>query len=165
MLFHNGETILEIHVRPALPQDAPAIGEVLCSTDWLTRLIEIPPDELQRWMLHTLDRCLADDSHLVLVAETDRNKILGFVSVHWLPYFLFKGNEGYVSELFVHASARGSGVGTRLVEAVKEEARKRGCHRLMLVNSRERPSYQREFYKKNGWQERESMANFVFELS
>ena len=76
--------MLDLQIRPALPQDAPAIAQVLCSVEWLTRLIETPPDELHRWM---------------------------------------------------------------------------------LVNSRERPSYQREFYKKNGWQERESMANFVFELS
>lgn len=157
--------MLDMQIRPALPQDAPAFAQVLCSVEWLTRLIETPPDELHRWMLRALDSCLADDSHLVLVAEANGNEILGFVSVHWLPYFLFKGPEGYVSELFVHASARGKGVGTRLIEAVKEEARRRGCHRLMLVNSRERPSYQREFYRKNGWQERESMANFVLELS
>jgi GNAT superfamily N-acetyltransferase len=55
-------------------------------------------------------------------------------------------------------------VGTRLLAAVKEEARKRGCARLSLLNGRTRPSYQREFYRKDGWQERETMANFIFEL-
>lgn len=34
----------------------------------------------------------------------------------------------------------------------------------MLVNSRERESYQRQFYQKQGWIERENIANFIYKL-
>lgn len=155
---------MEINIRPALPSDAPGVADVLLSVEWLTRLRAVSPEELLQRMNRSMESCLADNSHLVLVAADQDSRILGYVAVHWLPYFLLNGAEGYVSELFVHADARGCGVGTLLIERVKDEARLRGCSRLMLINFRERPSYQREFYKKNGWHERETGANFIFEL-
>ncbi len=155
---------MEIQIRPALPQDVPALADILRSVAWMTRMQETPREELHQQMLSSMDLCLADDSHSVLVAEGEHGLVLGYASVHWLPYFFLKGPEGYISELFVNETARGSGIGTRLLEAVKDEGRQRGCTRLMLVNGRNRPSYQREFYKKNGWREREHMANFVFDL-
>ncbi len=155
---------MEIQIRPALPQDVPALADILRSVAWMTRMQDTPHEEVNKWMLASMDLCLADDSHSVLVAEDERGLIHGYVSVHWLPYFFLKGPEGYVSELFVNEAARDSGIGTCLLESVKDEARRRGCSRLMLVNGRNRPSYQREFYKKNGWREREHMANFVFDF-
>jgi hypothetical protein len=47
---------------------------------------------------------------------------------------------------------------------VKEEAKSRGCSRLSLLNMRDRESYQRAFYAKDGWEERTDAANFVFDL-
>jgi GNAT superfamily N-acetyltransferase len=74
---------------------------------------------------------------------------------------LLSGPEGYVSELFVAEGARGRGVGTRLIEAVEALARERGCSRLLLLNVRERESYERGFYAARGWQERPGVANFI----
>jgi GNAT superfamily N-acetyltransferase len=74
---------------------------------------------------------------------------------------LLSGPEGYVSELFVAEAARGRGVGTRLIEAIESLARQRGCARLMLLNVRERESYQRGFYTTRGWHERLNVANFI----
>ena len=91
--------------------------------------------------------------------------MVGYAAVHWLPYLLLAGPEGYVSELFVRDSEQGKGVGTKLLEVVKREAEERGCSRLMLLNMRYRESYQRGFYKKLGWQEREDAANFVLQLA
>jgi GNAT superfamily N-acetyltransferase len=155
---------MDYKIRPARPQDVPAIAVILRSVTWMTRVQETAPEELHQQMLANMELCLADDSHTVLVAEDSSGNVRGFASVHWLPYFILKGPEGYVSELFVHETARGEGIGTLLLEAVKVEARRRGCTRLMLVNGRNRPSYQREFYKKNGWRERDHMANFVFDI-
>lgn len=155
---------MEINIRPAAPEDISAIAAILRGVEWFQRLAELPIEDLQVRLRQTFNECTADSSHQVLVAEDSQGTILGYTSVHWLPYLILDGPEGYVSELFIHAQARGSGVGTMLLDRVKEEARQRGCSRLMLLNSRERPSYQRDFYKKNGWREREAMANFVFDL-
>jgi GNAT superfamily N-acetyltransferase len=84
--------------------------------------------------------------------------------VHYLPYFFLPGPEGYVSELFISAEARGQGIGTALLEQVIAEARRRGCARLSLINSRTRESYQRKFYEQHGWNERIEIAVFVLPL-
>ena len=75
-----------------------------------------------------------------------------------------RGPEGFVSELFVRDSARGHGVGKQLLEAIETEARARGCVRLSLINLRSRESYQRQFYIKAGWEERNEAANFIYRI-
>jgi GNAT superfamily N-acetyltransferase len=70
--------------------------------------------------------------------------------------------EGYVSDVFVSPSAGGLGVGKALVERVIDEGKRRGCMRLMLTNGKEKLSYKTGFYKKLGWTERPSVANFVY---
>jgi len=69
-----------------------------------------------------------------------------------------------VSELFVREEFRGQKIGSQLLEAVKVEARNRGCFHLMLLNLRKRDSYKRQFYPKHGWEERPDAANFVFQF-
>jgi GNAT superfamily N-acetyltransferase len=69
-----------------------------------------------------------------------------------------------VSELFVHVAAQGRGIGTLLLEEIKREGLERGCSRLSLLNMRNRESYQRGYYRKVGWEERENAANFVLLL-
>ena len=154
---------LVVAVRKAGPDDATALTEVIRSVKYFTHLIELPFKEARAMVARALQRDLTCNEALVLLAEDAEGRILGYCAVHWLPYLLFEGPEGYVSELFIHESARGCGVGTRLLEAVKAEGRLRGCVRLSLLNGRQRESYQREFYRKNGWRERD-MANFVFDL-
>jgi hypothetical protein len=48
-----------------------------------------------------------------------------------------------------------------LLETVQAEGVRRGSRRLMLLNMRQRESYQRGFYSKLGWEERLQAATFV----
>lgn len=153
---------MSVQIRPATAEDVPSIAVILKA--WFPRLAAEPDATLQERILRHLQLCRADDSHLVCVAETATGAVMGYVAVHWLPYLILSGPEGYVSELFVHPEAQGQGVGTQLLEAIKQEGLKRGCARLMLLNIRSRESYQRGFYKKNGWDERPDAANFVYRL-
>ena len=98
-------------------------------------------------------------------AQSSDGKIVGYGSVHWLPYLFLQGPEGYVSELFVRESARGQGIGRELLRKIEAEARARGCVRLSLINLRNRESYMREFYVKSGWEERPEAANFIYRIS
>ncbi|MCL6477309.1 MAG: GNAT family N-acetyltransferase [Peptococcaceae bacterium] len=86
----------------------------------------------------------------MLVAENETGEVIGYTAVHWLPYLILAGPEGYVSELFIRRSVRGNGVGRMLLEEVKKQAVLRGCSRLLLLNGRNRESYVRGFYKKLG---------------
>ena len=74
----------------------------------------------------------------IYVAEAEAGDLLGYVSVHWLPYLFLPGPEGFVSELFIRKTARGQGVGTQLLQTVQTEAEQRGCSRLSLLNNRDR---------------------------
>ncbi len=152
-----------ITIRPARPGDTPALTDILLDTGWFANLEEQGPEGARQRVAGRLAACLADGSHLPLVAEDEGGRVVGYASVHWLPYLFKPGLEAYVSELFVHPERRGRGVGGQLLASLEAEARRRGCCQLMLVNNRQRDSFQRGFYAKRGWQERD-MANFAFPL-
>ncbi|MEH2093968.1 GNAT family N-acetyltransferase [Nostoc sp.] len=59
----------------------------------------------------------------------------------------------------------GQGIGKTLLATVISDAKIRECSVLMLLNHKERESYQREFYRKQGWIERETVANFIYPLN
>jgi GNAT superfamily N-acetyltransferase len=152
------------NIRPAASADVLAIAAILRGLGWFARMNDESQAETERRVAIHLQMCMADGSHSVLVAEDSKASVLGYVAVHWLPYLMLPGPEGYISELFVVESARGAGLGTKLLEAVKDLAIGRGCSRLMLVNRKTRESYKRGFYRKLGWDEREEFANFVLSL-
>lgn len=145
-------------------KDAGGIAEVLKKADKTVYSAPTPYATTQERIATNLKMCNTGKSHTVYVAEKEDGKIVGYVSAHWLPYLFLDGPEGYLSELFVREEHRGDKIGTKLLETVKKEARKRGCSRLLLLNSRKRESYRRSFYKKHGWTEREEAANFVYNL-
>ena len=156
---------MNIHIRSAEADDAPIIAELLRSLGLFAHLAAEEAQVTQARVARHLALCQADDSHSVFVAQNPEGDIVGYGAVHWLPYLILTGPEGYVSELFVRDSCRGQGVGRQLLDVIKAEARERGCARLMLLNMRKRESYQRQFYSKQGWEERPDAANFVYLLS
>lgn len=155
---------MNIKIRKAKVEDAEGIVEVLQKAGKPVYAAPTPYVATTEKVAMHIKICNADKSHTIYVAENELDQIVGYVSAHWLPYLFLNGPEGYLSELFIREEYRGDGIGTRLLETVKEEARKRGCSRLLLLNSRKRESYRRSFYKKHGWTEREEAANFVYNL-
>jgi len=148
-------------IRKANVQDVRSLVEVLADVGWFEAFKHEPVDVVAARVQRHIEQCLADNSHSIFVAESD-GKILGYGSVHWLPYLFLPGPEGYISELFVRESARGAGLGRKLLEEIQAEAQARGCTRLSLINLRNRESYARRFYEKAGWEERAEAANFIY---
>jgi N-acetylglutamate synthase-like GNAT family acetyltransferase len=155
---------MEIQIRKAESKDVPEIANLIRSLGIFTRLNSESLQTTTERIFKHLALCNADDSHLVLVAVNATGEILGYGSVHWLPYLFLSGPEGYVSELFIKEECRGQGIGGNILDVIKAEAQQRGCSRLMLLNMRKRESYQRQFYAKQGWEERPDAANFVMYL-
>jgi len=155
---------MTIIIRKAQAGDVPGLGKLLASTGWWEWINTAPAAEVEAYIAASLAADNRDDSHSVVVAVDEQEQVVGYCAIHWLPYLFLKGPEGFISELFVSESTRGKGVGRRLLEWVQEEASRRGCARLSLLNSRARESYKRAFYTKNGWVERESIANFILPL-
>jgi GNAT superfamily N-acetyltransferase len=162
-VLHGDET-MKFTIRKAVQTDEAAICSLVISIGWFQWMKDRLPEDIQETLSSHLALCLADDSHSVYVAETSPQRIVGFVNVHWNPYLIHYGPEGYISELFVEADERGQGVGTRLLHTVTEEARSRGCARLLLLNMRKRESYGRGYYRKHGWIEWEDAAVFIYPI-
>jgi N-acetylglutamate synthase-like GNAT family acetyltransferase len=155
---------MDIQIRKAKMTDVPAISNLLRSLNLFAHINHAEVQSTQQRVHGHLELCTSNDSHLILVAQTAKGEITGYCAVHWLPYLILTGPEGYISELFIKEEFRGQGIGNSLLEAVKVEAQNRGCSRLMLLNIRNRDSYKRQFYTKHGWEERPDAANFVFQL-
>ena len=154
----------KVKIRRAQVDDAPAIADILRGQQTFAHINQEPPANTEQRIRHHFNLCAASPSHSIYVAEDFMGEVVGYAAVHWLPYLLLTGPEGYVSELFVRVSEQGRGTGTLLLEEIKREGKTRGCSRLSLLNMRNRESYRRGYYKKFGWEERENAANFVLLL-
>ncbi len=153
-----------ISIRDAVLEDALAIDAVLRALGWFTHLDDISSDERQERIASVIaEKCASGGDNTLLVAESDASGVVGYLFVHWLPNLIF-GGEGYVSELFIRPEARGHGIGGALLEETKRRGVARGYQRLSLFNRRERESYQRGFYPKHGWVERDDTALFMYNL-
>jgi GNAT superfamily N-acetyltransferase len=155
---------MALQIRSATANDAAAIAAIVRDLGWFAHINAAAMETTIGRIVQQLELCSADNSHSVYVAELD-GVVQGYAAVHYCPYLLFTGPEGYVSELFVADAARNQGIGTKLLEVIEQEARSRGCSRLGLLNLRSRESYKRDFYKKHGWVEREEVANFIYKLN
>jgi GNAT superfamily N-acetyltransferase len=153
------------HFRPAQLADAEQLLDLLQASGWFSFLTHTPGDRALEQLRRHVTLALADDSHSIYVAQHPDGMLLGYIAVHWLPYLILSGPEGYVSELFVRAEARGHGIGSQLLALVTDEARERGCARLSLLNMQGRQSYQRGFYRQQGWEERADARNFIYRLA
>lgn len=157
----TGEGVI---VRPAAPDDAPGLARLLRALERFDWLRAEPEEAVVARVRAAIAAAAGGEARSLLVALPAGGALAGYVAVHWLPYLILPGPEGFVSELFVAPAARGRGIGSRLLAASVAEARARGCSRLGLLNHRQRESYQRGFYARHGWVERADMANFVLPL-
>jgi N-acetylglutamate synthase-like GNAT family acetyltransferase len=158
----KNETLVTI--RKATASDVPAIAAILRELGYSAHINAESPTATEQRIGEHFALCAASNSHTIYVAQLSNGNIAGYAAVHWLPYLLLTGPEGYVSELFVRTTEQGRGIGTLLLDTLKEEGRRRGCSRLSLLNMRNRESYRRGYYKKVGWEERENAANFILPL-
>ncbi|MBI2485878.1 MAG: GNAT family N-acetyltransferase [Deltaproteobacteria bacterium] len=153
----------KITIREARAEDAEAMAIILREIGWSERRNVLPLKEVSKPIAELLRHCEKDKGgHTVLVAVAEKDNVVGFTNVHWVPFVMLGGWKGYVSDVFVSPNASGKGAGKMLVEAVMEEGKRRGCKRLMLTNGKDKTSYKSGFYKKLGWTERPQVANFVY---
>ncbi len=152
-----------LKVRKAIGEDASFIAEILREIGWSERRNSIPLEEVTNPIKSLIEHSIKDpEGHTIHVAVDEEDKVIGFTTVHWVPFVMLGGIEGYVTDLFVSPSASGMGAGNLLIDAVKEEGKSRDAYRLMVTNGKEKPSYERGFYNKAGWTERPKVANFVY---
>jgi GNAT superfamily N-acetyltransferase len=91
----------------------------------------------------------ADPSSAALAADRDGD-VLGLIAVHVCPSFERDGSWARIVALVVADSARGQGVGGRLMDAAESFAARRGC-RSMEVTSSDHRDDAHAFYQARGY--------------
>jgi len=153
----------KLKIRLAKTDDSSSMAEILREIGWSEKRNNMPLEEVANPIENLINHCNEDpNGHTMIVAVDGNNEVIGFTTVHWVPFVMLGSWEGYISDVFVSPSASGKGAGSALVKYVMEEGERKGCMRLMLTNGKEKPSYQSGFYKKMGWTERPKVANFVY---
>ncbi len=79
-------------------------------------------------------------------------KEIGHAYLYLLANDLHEGPFGFMEDVFVEEEHRKSGIGTMLVNALIEEAKKRGCYKLIGTSRLERPKVH-ELYTKIGFKD------------
>ncbi len=72
------------------------------------------------------------DSQLVLVAETDTGRLIGFLEASIRPFVedCHSDHVGYLEGWFVEDEFRKHGIGRYLVQTAEEWAKSKGCHEM-----------------------------------
>jgi ribosomal protein S18 acetylase RimI-like enzyme len=91
------------------------------------------------------------ESYLNLVAVDD-GQAVGFISILFYASFIHRVGTAQINELIVDSLKRHSGIGTRLLQRAKEEARRRGVDEIEVSTERDNLSALR-FYRSNGFDE------------
>ncbi len=158
---------MDTTIREVRLEDSRAIAAILRALGWSEQIKQESFLDTQSHIATHLERCQREKTHSILVAESklehNVSEVVGYVSVHWYPH-LMRGDDGYVSELFVHPNRTGHGIGGQLLDTIKVYALARNCSRLFLMNRRVRESYARQFYAKHGWVELSDAAFFSLSL-
>jgi GNAT superfamily N-acetyltransferase len=154
----------DVNIRNAREADARGLARLLVGIGWFSVLEKMTPETLEAKVGAQLGALCGSSLSTTLVAESADGALLGYCNVHWLADLFLLGPEGYLSELFLLPAARGQGIGRAFLDCVVAEAESRGARRLTLLNGKHRESYLRGFYTRNGWEERDLMANFVYRV-
>jgi ribosomal protein S18 acetylase RimI-like enzyme len=118
-------------VRPAEPRDADA---VLALMEGLTRpaVAENPQPQREVFVAH-----LDHNDALVCVAEVE-GQVAGAASLWIQPRLNWTSPQAWIPDLYVEPAFRRRGVARALLDACVTEARRRGCHRLVLESGHHR---------------------------
>jgi ribosomal protein S18 acetylase RimI-like enzyme len=90
-----------------------------------------------------IEKKLERDPDLFLVAE-DHDALIGAVMGG------FDGRRAIVYHLAVEPGRRGRGLGRKLMQALEDRLKTKGCRKVYLLVTRDNPQALR-FYQKNGW--------------
>ena len=123
-------------IRPAVAADAPALARMLDQLGYPTEASEIPK---------RLERMGERPGTTVFVAE-QRGAPVGVVTIHLFPSLHTSEPVAWLTALVVEESARGTGVGSALVQRAEEWAARHGASRLALTSALRRTEAH-EFYK------------------
>lgn len=137
----------DITIRRATAADIPAVVALLAD-DALGATRE-SPDDLGPYeaAFREIDR---DPQHLLLIADR-AGAVIGTAQLTFLPGLSHKGaTRAQIEAVRIGSAARGTGLGSTLIEWCVERARERGCAMVQLTSDAGRTDAHR-FYEQLGF--------------
>jgi len=129
-------------IRQAIPGDWKAIAGLLDH-------LEYPGSE---HFLAGRIRQMIDDPRERLLVYEQGDRIIGFISLHFIPQIALEGDFARISYFAVDATVRSGGIGRQMEEYCTRLAKERGCH-LIEVHCHTRRARAHEFYYRQGYEE------------
>lgn len=137
----------DLVIRPATATDVPSIVAMLVDDE--IGAGREKPDDLTSYQA-AFEAIDADPNNLLVVAEHN-GEVVGTLQLTIIPGLSRIGStRGLVEGVRVAASARGTGLGTKLMEWSIEESRARGCVIVQLTSDKARLDAHR-FYDRLGF--------------
>ena len=113
----------------AEPHEGEAVGDLMVAFRNHLK-VEWPSENAFR---AGVDRLIEDpDTTFLLAAADEDSPPMGVAQVRFRYGIWWAADDCLLEDLFVHADARGKGLGRALVEGVVAAARERGCRRVEL---------------------------------
>jgi len=141
----------DISIRPYREGDLLAVAALVTALGYPTKTDQ---------MRARLDRIAHHPDHATFIAVADGH-IVGMVGAYLAPSYEHDEPTGRLTALIVSESARGTGVGARLVAAAEAWVRERGAT-VMMLTSHLRRTGAHAFYEHLGYDE--TGKRFVREL-
>jgi len=136
-----------ITIRESISDDIPSLLELL---NELGRPKPQKDNELKDFT-QLLKNYIDDNDKKILVAKIDDSKIVGLISLVFLPRLNQKTLELYVPELIVSQNYQSQGIGTKLINFSIELGKEKKCHRIRLESGNQRLE-SHKFYKHLGFE-------------
>ncbi|MEU6603897.1 GNAT family N-acetyltransferase [Streptomyces shenzhenensis] len=137
----------DLEIRAAVADDIPAIVGMLAD-DPLGAQRESPDDPTP--YLAALERLDADPNQHLVVAVREGH-VVGTLQLSIVPGLSRRGAvRSIIEAVRIHADARGSGLGTQLIEWAIEESRRQNCQLVQLTSDNSRTDAHR-FYERLGF--------------
>lgn len=161
-----------VTIRPAVGSDVPSLGRLGASLMRLhhafdTRRFMAAGDDADEGYAQFLEMQMASGNTCVLVAERQAEghppELIGYVyaAVEPISWKELRDEAGFIHDLLVSDSARGAGIGPRLLDAAVDWLRQRGMPRVLLWTAAPN-ARARQLFESRGF--RATMVEMTLEL-
>ena len=147
----------DILIRTASDTDIPLILDLLYELGRPKPQQDVDIDAFRK----LLKKYMLDSDKEVLVAVLDSMKIVGMVSLMFLPRLNRDTLEMYIPELVVQKQYQSQGIGKRIIDSCIELGKQKKCHRIRLESGNQRKD-SHNFYKHLGFEQ--SSLSFTMNL-
>lgn len=135
-----------LRVELASPADIPALADLLAIL--FAQEAEFHPDRAAQ--VRGLTRIIENPQVGAILIALQQDAVVGMVNLLYTASTVLGERVALLEDMVVAPAVRGSGVGSRLLQAAIEHARSAGCKRITLLTDHTNEAAQR-FYVKQGF--------------